>query len=247
MARTVKDNSTRRNQILDVAQQLVYTKGYEQMTIQDLLDTLNISKGAFYHYFDSKPALLEALIERMIDEVKKIIQPIVDDQRLTALEKFERYFDTVSRWKTAQKDFLLAILRVWYNDNNAIVRQKVLTTGTRLIAPVLSSIILQGIQEGVFTNPYPDRIGEVVFTMMMGFSDNLAQDILNWNTETDNFSHLENTLAVVTDALERVLGAQKDSIHLIDKAVLKEWLIPASQIPTTPPLTEKVSVEFKGA
>lgn len=247
MARTVKDNSTRRNQILDVAQQLVYTKGYEQMTIQDLLDTLNISKGAFYHYFDSKPALLEALIERMIDEVKKIIQPIVDDQRLTALEKFERYFDTVSRWKTAQKDFFLAILRVWYNDNNAIVRQKVLTTGTRLIAPVLSSIILQGIQEGVFTNPYPDRIGEVVFTMMMGFSDNLAQDILNWNTETDNFSHLENTLAVVTDALERVLGAQKDSIHLIDRAVLKEWLIPASQIPTTPPLTEKVSVEFKGA
>jgi len=56
-------------EILDVAQRLVNTKGYEQMTIQDLLDELQISKGAFYHYFGSKQALLEAIIERIVDEV----------------------------------------------------------------------------------------------------------------------------------------------------------------------------------
>ncbi len=54
MARIVKEYSVRRNEILDAARQLVYTKGYEQMTIQDILDYLQISKGAFYHYFDSK-------------------------------------------------------------------------------------------------------------------------------------------------------------------------------------------------
>ena len=51
MARTVKAHAVRRNEILDVAQRLIYTKGYEQMTIQDILDGLQISKGAFYHYF----------------------------------------------------------------------------------------------------------------------------------------------------------------------------------------------------
>ena len=63
MARKVKeeDYASRRNEILDAARTLVYTKGYEQMSIQDILDALKISKGAFYHYFDSKPALLEAL------------------------------------------------------------------------------------------------------------------------------------------------------------------------------------------
>ncbi len=63
MARIVKAHAARRNEILDVAQRLIYTKGYEQMTIQDILSDLQISKGAFYHYFDSKQALLEAIIE----------------------------------------------------------------------------------------------------------------------------------------------------------------------------------------
>jgi len=63
MARVIKEqeHAERRNEILDVAQKLVYTRGYEQMSIQDILDALGISKGAFYHYFDSKQALLEAL------------------------------------------------------------------------------------------------------------------------------------------------------------------------------------------
>src|SRR5665647_2543286 len=68
MARVIKEHAVRRGEILDVAQRLVYSKGYEQMTVQDILDGLQISKGAFYHYFGSKPALLEALIERMLGE-----------------------------------------------------------------------------------------------------------------------------------------------------------------------------------
>jgi len=53
MPRVIKeeDYAARRNGILDAARQLVYTKGYEQMSIQDILDALKISKGAFYHYF----------------------------------------------------------------------------------------------------------------------------------------------------------------------------------------------------
>ena len=68
MARIVKEEEyvEKRNEILAVAQRLVYTKGYEQMTIQDMLDELQISKGAFYHYFGSKQALLEALIEEHV-------------------------------------------------------------------------------------------------------------------------------------------------------------------------------------
>ncbi len=67
MVRVVKDYTVRRNEILDVAQRLMVTTGYEQMTIQDILDGLGISKGAFYHYFSSKQELLEAIIERMLE------------------------------------------------------------------------------------------------------------------------------------------------------------------------------------
>ena len=49
-----EDYTARRNEILDAARKLVYTKGYEQMSVQDILDEMKISKGAFYHYFGLK-------------------------------------------------------------------------------------------------------------------------------------------------------------------------------------------------
>jgi len=97
MARVVKEDAyaAKCNEILDVAQRLIYTKGYEQMTIQDILDELRMSKGAFYHYFDSKGAVLEALVLRMAsDEVIPLLIPIARDPHLTAIEKLNRYFDT---------------------------------------------------------------------------------------------------------------------------------------------------------
>src|SRR5436853_6404836 len=120
MARIVKEQeyALRRNAILDVAQRLVVTRGYEQMTIQDILDARQISKGAFYHYFDSKQALLEAIIERQLDQVETILLPIVEAPHLPALEKFGQFFATVGHWKMEQKTFVLALLRVWYEAHN---------------------------------------------------------------------------------------------------------------------------------
>ena len=131
MARIVKEHVVRRNEILDVAQRLVYTKGYEQMTIQDMLDDLQISKGAFYHYFDSKQELLEALVERLGEEVVQLLLPIVHDPVLPALDKFRRYLATLNRWKIGQKAFILALLHVWFTDDNAIMRQKLRAAAIR--------------------------------------------------------------------------------------------------------------------
>ena len=79
MGRIVKEHAVRRTEILDAAQRLMNTKGYEQMTIQDILDDLSISKGAFYHYFDSKQTLLGAIIDRMIDVGEQILVPILEN------------------------------------------------------------------------------------------------------------------------------------------------------------------------
>ena len=148
MARTAKEFTVRRNEILDVAQRLVYTKGYEQMTIQDVLDGLQISKGAFYHYFRSKQDLLDAMIGHMIEDGENLILPIIQDPDLNALEKLRRYFDTVARWKNAQKTYLMAIMRIWYADDNAIVRQKMTAAAIQHISPLFTQIIRQGMDEG---------------------------------------------------------------------------------------------------
>ena len=227
MARIVKENerAVKRNEILDAASRFIYTTGYEQMTIQDILDELQISKGAFYHYFNSKQALLEALIERMYGEVEQVLLPIIEDPDLPALDKLHRYFDTAARWKSTQKTYLLAFLRVWYTDENAIVRQKVLATMLDRISPLLSGIIPQGIQEGVMTTHFPDQAGEIIISLIQSLGDAFARVLLANELKPDDLQRLEGTMQAFNDALERVLGAPRGSLQLIDIETLNEWIV----------------------
>lgn len=234
MARSVKEEThlARRNAILDSARRLVYTKGYEQMTIQDILSDLGISKGAFYHYFDSKGAVLNALVERMVtEEVLPLILPIVQDQNLSAVKKLERYFDTGLRWKSAQKPLMLALLRVWVADENAIVRQKMFTRTVSQVTPLLTAIVRQGVQEGVFTTAYPEQVGQVIIYILQGLSDMIIELLLADETELDP-RRVEHTVTAYTcalnDAVERLLGAPAGTLSLIDPEGLQQWFAPAA-------------------
>jgi len=227
MARVVKEDeyAVKRNEILSVAQRLVITTGFEQMSVQDILHELKISKGAFYHYFDSKLALLDGLVDRMMDEAEQVLQPIVDAKNLPALEKLRRYFDASGRWKTSRKAFMLDLLRVWYTDSNAIVRIKQETAAFKRIAPKLAEIIRQGIAEGVFTTGYPDQIVSVILGVSQGAGDAMADLLLSEELPANALQRLEAIVEAYSEAMERILGAPVGSLPLADVAMLKEWLV----------------------
>ncbi len=225
MPRVVKEHEylSKRNEILDAGRRLVETKGYEPMTIQDILDEAHISRGAFYHYFDSKQALLEGIVDRMFDIAEDLIAPIIDDPQRPALAKFQKLFADLGRWKTEQKSFVLALLRVWYTDDNALLRHKVRRAMVRRVGPALAIIVAQGMQEGVFTAAYPDEVGEVALSLLQDLSDSLAGLLLTCHPAQDNLPRIERLVATYTDALERVLGAASGSLQIVDALTLREW------------------------
>jgi AcrR family transcriptional regulator len=233
MARRVKEDerAVKRSEILETAKRLLYTKGYEQMSIQDILDELHISKGAFYHYFASKQDLLEGLIERIYLEGEQVLLPILNDPTLPAVDKLHLYFDTAARWKTTQKAYLLALLRVWYADENAIVRQKIQATMLERIGPLLSRIVHQGIQEGVFATGFPDEAGAIIITLMYSLGDAFAAVLLESEPLPGEVQRLEGMTRAFNDALERVLGAPQGSLQLMDMETINEWIeIPRKEL-----------------
>ena len=58
----MKQNSTRGN-IVEAADRLFYEKGFEKTSFADIADTVNISRGNFYHHFKSKDEILHAVID----------------------------------------------------------------------------------------------------------------------------------------------------------------------------------------
>lgn len=82
--------------ILDVAQELFMTKGYEHTTMQDIVDNLGgLTKGAIYHHFKSKEEILEAVFDRVNQPVLDRIEEAAADRSLTGLEKI-RAFNSAS-------------------------------------------------------------------------------------------------------------------------------------------------------
>lgn len=229
MARTVKPEevAAKRKEILDATQRLVLTRGYEQMSIQDILDEVKMSSGAFHHYFDSRKALLEAFIERIKQESEQPLLPIIHDPKLSAIEKFQGFFDTLDRLRSAHKAEVVRLLQVWYTDDNAIIRQKVDEAVLQQRAPLLTEIIHQGIREGVFTTAYPDKAGEIILSLLQSMGNTHARLLLSLQQERDDLRLIEEiviTHAAYMDAIERVLGASPHSFYRADTSAVSFWV-----------------------
>ena len=69
---------SRRKQIMDAALELYASKGYSNCSISQLASHTGISKGLMYNYFDSKEALLLAIIEEGIQDIMSMIDPNQD-------------------------------------------------------------------------------------------------------------------------------------------------------------------------
>jgi len=225
MARTVNEGeyNAKRGEILDVALRLVYSKGYQEMSIQDILDGLGISRGAFYHYFDSKRALLEALVDRMGRTAEQALLPVVQDPELTAIQKFRRYFEASARWKDMQKKLIVSLLRMWYTDENAIVRQKMTAESLHYSSRLLEPMIRQGIAEGVFTTPYPEQVAEIVAGVGLSVSDSIIGLLLVPQPGPETRQKLEDTLAAYLDTIERIVGAPAGSFKDFEVEAPTDW------------------------
>jgi AcrR family transcriptional regulator len=218
MARHVKPDeyAARRREILDAALQLMHDKGYEQMTIQDVLTQLQMSKGALYHYFDSKKALLDGIVESMGESGSAALGAVVENPDLGAIEKLHAYFQMSTAWKSEHATEVTTTMRLWRHENNALLRQKISQESMRSTTPSLEAIIRQGRQEGVFDTDHPREAAIIVAGMGLHLADAIIDAIDEDGAEPldTSGSRAQSVIAAYTDAFERILGAPSGSLVL---------------------------------
>jgi AcrR family transcriptional regulator len=225
MARTLNpvSRAVRRDAILDVAERLIRTSGYERMSVQDVQDELGVSRGAIYHYFDSKVALLEAVIERMTHAIIAVISPIATDPTLPAPAKLQAVFRAGGRWKADRRDLMLGIVRAWYSDDNTIVRDRLWSAVNARLVPLLAAIVRQGRAEGSMTASMPDHAATILVTLLEGSSVDTGRLFL---ASLDGEVVLEDVIkasGAYNEAIERILGLPAGSFELVDKPTLRTW------------------------
>jgi len=223
MTRIAKAPDERRSELIACAQKYFYSKGYESTSVRDIVDEIGVAKGTFYYYFDSKQAILEALVAELSAQKHVLFEDIVADETLNPIQKWTRAVQVIGDWKLDRKAELLALARVMQTDENVLLQHKLWTQTVQMAAPELAKIIAQGIEEGVFETAFVEESAEIVYSISKTFYDTLVGILL----DPDNYDHpaalARRKLSAVETAIERVLGATPGSLPLVDEQTLAVW------------------------
>lgn len=210
---SLRKGDLRRAEILRTAEEMFYRNGYEKTTVNEIIAALGISKGGFYHHFDSKETLLQAICDQKAEESYRAALEAVEKCTGAWADKFNAMFDQYGMWKQGNADFMGLLIRVAYREDNLIMRDKLKKRSMELMLPLVNRIVQGGVQAQEFVTPYPDGTGMLVLQLGSSFSDAIAGLLLNEENGPDTAKILEY-LELYRYAVEQVLGAPYGSIVL---------------------------------
>ncbi|MFT4249611.1 MAG: TetR/AcrR family transcriptional regulator [Pseudomonas sp.] len=139
-----------RQHILDTARVIIGGKGFSAVGLNEILAASDVPKGSFYHYFGSKEAFGEALLENYFTDYLAVLDVLLTKPGLSAAERLMVYF---SIWLESQaandpKGKCLAVkLGAEVSDLSEAMRN-VLMQGTNRIIGRLADAIEGGIEDG---------------------------------------------------------------------------------------------------
>ncbi|WP_028609800.1 TetR/AcrR family transcriptional regulator [Paenibacillus harenae] len=151
------------NQILTVALNLFIQKGYEQTSIQDIINELGgLTKGAIYHHFKSKEEIMQAVTDHMFKGVDEILSGIRDDKGLNGREKL-RKISRVSLDNPAQNEIASAAPNLLRNPKLLVAQIEHMIE--KAIPVYIQPIIEQGMRDGSIRTGYPRELSEVLLIL----------------------------------------------------------------------------------
>jgi AcrR family transcriptional regulator len=225
MARTLNHaaHALRRDEILDVAERLIRTRGYDAMSIQSVQDELGCSRGALYHYFGSKEAILGAVIDRMTAVGMAVLAPIGDDPTLDAVGKLQALFRVAGNWKTQRSDFLIPLIRGWYQPGNDLVRVRTEAAAYEQFRPLIAGVLRQGVAEGAISVSSADHAAVILTALFAGSTDAIRRLLIDRLDGRVPYEEVERFIHAYNEAIERILGLPRGTFTLIDDDTMRTW------------------------
>lgn len=199
-----KDAEERRNEILNAADELFSLKGFDGTSTNDILEKVGIARGTLYHHFKSKEDVMDALIERYGVRLLGAAQEIAADKRLPVDERIIRTVMAMNISGGSSKEIMEHI----HKPQNALMHQKIQKMIINGVTPILTGIIREGIEQGLFETPFPYECTE----MLVVYANTVFDDDMVEMTNEERAARMQ---AFVYHA-EKMLGADSGSLmHVI--------------------------------
>lgn len=208
----MRKGEVRRQAIVDAARELFCKKGYLETTVDDILSELNCSKGSFYHYFDSKLAVLQAICETKVQES-------FDRYRQTRVTSTREKLNSLLYWaqpfRPEEEEWLLVTLRLRMRGEGLVMDGAMRQSQRQLFKPELENLMLILNETGAAHISRP-RIEDVVFEAFTAFGDELCETIVQCAAQDRTVAHdVTQVVEAARFLWERVLDMDYGSMELI--------------------------------
>lgn len=165
--RIVKEHDERKNEIIKAAATLFAEKGYDQCSVNDILNAVGIAKGTFYYYFKSKEDVLDAAVDKMSEQVLGQVQETVQRKELSPIDKIIQVL--LATKVTNQTGEVL--IQEMHKTRNALLHQKNLVSIITMLTPVFTEIVEEGNAAGIFHCSYPEQSIQILLSATLTLLD----------------------------------------------------------------------------
>lgn len=206
----------RRALILDAAQRLFLARGWDDVTIADVLNEAGISKGGFYHHFAAKEDLLDGVVERFTTEALASAEAARVAASGDALKRFNAFLAESSRWKAEHAPQMKFFVDVMLRPGNDVLFGRITAAANTAAMPVLLGMIAQGVDDGIFDVPDLEIVGETIMALSQGRRA-VLEDALQAAESGDldrATARLDHRMVAEGALIDRMLGLPRGSVVL---------------------------------
>ncbi|WP_300957724.1 TetR/AcrR family transcriptional regulator, partial [Faecalibaculum rodentium] len=169
----------RRSEILDAAEKLFGTKGYDATSTGDILRELGIARGTLYYHFKSKEDILDAMIDRLTQALAARAAGVLDRKDIPVLQRLTLMMQSLQVNNALGHEIMSQV----HKPQNALMHQKMQERMLTAVVPLVTSLLQEAREEGLCQTRYPEEVTEMtllyastVFDELSGLSEEKRQE-----------------------------------------------------------------------
>ncbi len=164
MARPIKKSAEQWTQeITNAAQNLFIANGYDETSISDIMNAVKGAKGTFYHFFESKELLLEALVEKWAGDYEKATIKILNNTNTSFADKFSEMMTLMKQMSGKTLG-----MEAFFHSSNDVMIYKLTKKMTTAITPYLEEVLKIGMEENLFSLDNPHFYASFIINGALG-------------------------------------------------------------------------------
>lgn len=141
-----KNDRNTKGKIVSAAWQLFYMQGYDDTTVDEIVEASGTSRGSFYHYFTSKDDLLTSLSYLFDEKYEELIDTM--DPALSPLEKL--VYMNQELFMMIENTVSVSLLSQLFASQLVTKGERHLLEPSRMYYKLLRQITIEGQQQGIF-------------------------------------------------------------------------------------------------